>query len=161
MYPDLFVALRLKRCLSIPPKSGAVGSAYWGRQSLSLVLCTHALAKHNIICCCAATKTWWFFKGLWPVPLIFRNNFALAVSCASIFPVPRRDFSTWFVGVKGLHREMTPAAWLRGGAVSEARSWHGGIGTHRTDAGAETPLCNKLYPQIKTQVPLLTVIVFC
>lgn len=84
----------------------AVGSAQWGRQSLSHVLCTHAPAKHNIICC-AATTAGWIFERLWPVLLIFRNNFTLAVSCASIFTVPQRDFSTWFVGVRGLHREIT------------------------------------------------------
>lgn len=119
---------------------GAVGRAYWGTLSLSLVLHTHTLAKHNIILFCIATKTC-FLKGLWPVPLVFRNNFTLAASCASIFTIPQRDFSTWFVGVRGLHWEMTSVVWLGGVAVSEIKSLNGRIGTNKTEARAETLLC--------------------
>jgi len=147
---------------------GAVGRAYRGRLSLSLVLYTHALAKHNIILFCVATETC-FFKGALTCPLIFRNNFTLAVCCASIFTSPQRDFSTWFVGVRGLHWEITSAAWLRGVAVSEIKSLNGRIGTHKTEAGAESLLhincihksrCKPLFWQLLCFVNQWTMYIF-
>lgn len=51
---------------------GAAGRAYRGRLSLSLVLYTHALAKHNIILFCIATKTC-FFKGAVTCPSHFQE----------------------------------------------------------------------------------------
>lgn len=45
------------------------------------------------------------------------------------------------MGVRGLHGEITSVVWLRGVAVSEIKSLNGRIGTHKTEAGAETLLC--------------------
>lgn len=48
---------------------GAAGRAYRGRLSLSLVLYTHALAKHNIILFFIATTTCFFKEVLTCVSL--------------------------------------------------------------------------------------------
>lgn len=73
------------------------------------------------------------------------------------------------MGVRGLHWEITSVAWLRGVTVSEIKFLNGRIGTHKTEAGAETLLrinyihksrCKSLFWQLLCFVNQWTMYIF-
>lgn len=73
------------------------------------------------------------------------------------------------MGVRRLHWEITSVAWLRGVTVSEIKFLNGGIGTHKTEAGAETLLrinyihksrCKPLFWQLLCFVNQWTMYIF-